>query len=52
MRLGEWQARHQFRWNKASSEMSIKDILALVLARAGLKLEVKSQSPAIIGYLS
>jgi len=30
--------------------MSVKDILAFVLARAGLRLEVKSQSTVITGY--
>ena len=48
--MENWSARHQFRWNKASDEMSVKDILAFVLARAGLKLEVKSQSPVITSY--
>lgn len=42
-----WRARHQFRWNKQSQEMSVKGILAFVLARIGLKLEVKSQSSAL-----
>lgn len=45
-----WKARHQFRWNKDSDQMSVKDILAFVLARAGLKLEVKSQSSVITGF--
>jgi hypothetical protein len=45
-----WRARHQFRWNKSSNEMSVKQILEFVLARAGLKLEVKSQSSVITGY--
>ena len=45
-----WRARHQFRWNKASSEMSVKQILEFVLARVGLKLEVKSQSSVITNY--
>ena len=45
-----WRARHQSRWNKTSDEMSVKDILSFVLARAGLKLEVKSQSSVITGY--
>jgi len=49
-RLGEWIARHQFRWNKASSEMSIKQILQFILARVGLKLEVESQSSVITSY--
>ncbi len=45
-----WRARHQFRWNKDSNEMSVKQILEFVLARVGLKLEVKSQSSVITGY--
>ncbi|MFC1943701.1 hypothetical protein ACFLWO_03910 [Chloroflexota bacterium] len=45
-----WIARHQFRWNKASSEMSVKQILEFVLARVGLKLEVKSQSSVITSF--
>jgi len=45
-----WRARHQFRWNKASSEMSVKQLLQFVLARVGLKLEVKSQSSVLTGY--
>lgn len=45
-----WQARHQFRWNKASNEMSVKDILAFILGRCGLKLEIKSQSPVLGSY--
>lgn len=48
--IGGWRARHQFRWNKASEEMSVKQILDFILARAGLKLEVKSQSSTITGY--
>ena len=45
-----WRARHQFRWNKDSDEMSVKDILGFVLARVGLKVEVKSQSSVMTGY--
>jgi hypothetical protein len=45
-----WRARHQFRWNKASDDVSVKEIIASVLARAGLKLEVKSQSAVITGF--
>ncbi|MDP2731403.1 MAG: hypothetical protein Q8O55_13140 [Dehalococcoidales bacterium] len=48
--INTWQARCQFRWNKTSSEMNVKQILEFVLARAGLKLEVKSQSSVITGY--
>ena len=45
-----WRSRHQFRWNKTSGEMSVKDIIAFVLARVGLKLEVKSQSAVVTGF--
>jgi len=48
--IADWRARHQFRWNKDAEEMSIRDILAFVLARAGLKLAVKSQSAVIAGF--
>lgn len=48
--ISEWQARHQFRWNKSSEEMNVKQILEFVLARVGLKLEVISQSSVITGY--
>ncbi len=48
--IGSWRARHQFRWNKDSDEMSVKQILEFVLARAGLRLEVKSQSSVMTGY--
>lgn len=45
-----WRSRHQFRWNGASEEMSVKDILAFILARVGLKLEVISQSSVATGF--
>ena len=45
-----WIARHQFRWNKDTDEMCVKDILAFVLARVGLKIEVKSQSSVMTGF--
>ena len=45
-----WRARHQFRWNKDAEEMSVGQILAFVLGRVGLKLEVKSQSAVMDGY--
>jgi hypothetical protein len=48
--LNDWGARHQFRWNKITDDVSVKDIIAMILARAGLKLEVKSQSAVITGF--
>ncbi|MFC1937406.1 hypothetical protein ACFLWY_02455 [Chloroflexota bacterium] len=48
--LQNWNARHQFRWNKETETASVKDILAFVLARVGLKLEVNSQSSLLTGF--
>jgi hypothetical protein len=48
--LGAWEARHQFRWNKTTENYSVKAILSIILARVGLKLEVKSQSSVITGF--
>jgi len=48
--IKNWRARHQFRWNKDSNQMNVKQILEFVLARVGLKLEVKSQSSTITSY--
>jgi len=48
--IDAWIARHQFRWNKDSSQMSVKQILESVLSRVGLKLEVKSQSSVITSF--
>ncbi len=45
--IENWRARHQFRWNKQAEEMNVKEILAFVLGRVGLKLEVKSASSAL-----
>ena len=48
--VAAWRARHQFRWNKDANQMSVKQILEFILARAGLKLEVVSQSSVITGF--
>jgi len=48
--IEHWRARHQFRWNKTGDEMSVKELLAFVLARVGLNLEVKSQSTVLTGF--
>lgn len=48
--LSDWDARHQMRWNKTSNEKSVKDIIAIILAKVGIKLEVKSQSSPITGF--
>ncbi len=48
--LVEWKARHQFRWNKTTDDTNVLGIISFILARAGLKLEVKSQSAVITGF--
>lgn len=48
--LGAWKARHQFRWNKDTEDVSVKQMVEFVLARVGLKLEVKSESPVVTGF--
>ncbi len=44
------EPRCQLRWNKTSAERCVKDIIATILARAGIKLEVKSQSSTVTGF--
>ncbi|MFH0941731.1 MAG: hypothetical protein V1823_01735 [Chloroflexota bacterium] len=48
--LGNFRAGHQFRWNKASEELNVKGMLAFVLSRVGLRLEVISQSSTATGF--
>ena len=48
--IEHWRARYQFRWNKDSNQMNVKQILEFVLSRVGLKLEVKSQSSVITSF--
>jgi hypothetical protein len=48
--LDDWSARSQMRWNKSSSDKSVRDIIAVVLAKAGIKLEVLSQSSTLTGF--
>lgn len=48
--LNDWHARHQFRWNRTSDDFNIREILALILARVGLKLEVITESAVITGF--
>jgi hypothetical protein len=45
--LSGWKARYPLRWNVSSDELSVKGILSFVLARAGLKLTVVSESTLI-----
>ncbi len=54
--LENWRARYQLRWNQPDSyggpvqEASVKEILAQMLARAGIRLETGSQSADIAGF--
>jgi hypothetical protein len=48
--IESWRARHQFRWNKEGDELNVRQLLRFVLARVGLRLEVKSQSSVLNEY--
>jgi hypothetical protein len=48
--LNDWRARQQLRWNKTGDETNVLDIMGFVFAKAGLKMEVKSQSGTITGF--
>jgi len=45
-RLALWQARHQYRWNRTPGETAVVQILAFLLARAGMTLESANASTA------
>jgi hypothetical protein len=48
--LGDWKAGYQFRWNKDAQERNVREIVAFILARAGIRLEVVSQSDDITAF--
>jgi hypothetical protein len=48
--LQRWTARFQLRWNKDGEESSVKEILAWILARCGIRLLVKSSSDLINSF--
>jgi hypothetical protein len=48
--LRGWKARYPLRWNGTSPEVSVMDLLAHLLARAGLKLSVISHSERITTF--
>jgi hypothetical protein len=48
--LGEWKARHQFRWNKTTDDVNVLGIIRFILARVGLKLAIKTSSSVITGF--
>ncbi|XUX00249.1 MAG: hypothetical protein TUN42_10245 [Dehalogenimonas sp.] len=46
-KLKEWRAKNLVRWNASTSSTSIMDIVAWLLGRVGLRLEVISASDAV-----
>jgi hypothetical protein len=46
-RLKGWRAKNQLRWNAAAPSHSIRDIIAWLLGRVGLRLEVVSSSAVV-----
>jgi hypothetical protein len=49
-RLQKWTAVCQFRFNRTANEYNVRQIMEFVLARAGLKLQIISQSGIISGF--
>ncbi len=49
-RISGWTSESQFRFNKSSDEMNVKEILEFVLARVGIKLNVISESSVITNF--
>jgi hypothetical protein len=45
-----WIARYQFRWNPATDDAAVSEILAQVLARCGIKLTILSSSATAGGF--
>jgi hypothetical protein len=48
--LNDWHARHQFRWNRTADDFNVKEIIAVILARAGIKLEAITESTGMTGF--
>ena len=48
--LTDWCAHYSFRWNANGEEVPVKYLLEFVLARAGLRLEVISESGFVTGF--
>jgi hypothetical protein len=48
--LGNWKARYQFRWNKTSDELNVKEMIEIILGRVGIRLEVITESETITGF--
>ncbi|PKH46941.1 hypothetical protein KKB3_00245 [Dehalococcoides mccartyi] len=43
-RLKRWRATNQMRWNRNSSQLSVRGILGYVLSKAGIRMEVLNAS--------
>jgi hypothetical protein len=48
--LTDWRPRHTLRWNRSSQQKNVVQMLAFVLARVGMRLEVYSQSGTAAGF--
>ena len=48
--LAEWRVRHQFRWNQSTAQTSVREMLAFVLGKTGIRLEVVSISDAASAF--
>ncbi len=49
-RLEKWLPRQQFRWNATGNNACVKEIMAQLLARAGIRLETISASETLTSF--
>lgn len=49
-RVGAWQARQQYRWNAVPGETSVRQIIEILLSKAGLRIETITASDLITDY--
>ncbi|MGE0903315.1 MULTISPECIES: hypothetical protein [Dehalococcoides] len=49
-RLKRWRATNQMRWNRSSSQLSVRGIMGYVLSKAGIRMEVLSASAQLDSF--
>ncbi|WP_236886623.1 hypothetical protein [Dehalococcoides mccartyi] len=49
-RLKRWRATNQMRWNRSSSQLSVRGILGYVLSKAGIRMDVLSASAQLDNF--
>ncbi|BAQ34251.1 hypothetical protein ABFB50_04110 [Dehalococcoides sp. THU3] len=49
-RLKRWRATNQMRWNRSSSQLSVRGIMGYVLSKAGIRMDVLSASAQLDNF--